>query len=324
VEEKAALIVAGMLVSELFSAGALTVARWRKNRRTGRKLPGLGRKLYRTAAPMGGAAVVGNLLSALNAVMIPGRLIASGVAADQAVGVYGILFGMTLPLLSAPNCFVGALCTVLLPDLSRHWAEGKRTLCRQRITRALVGVASLVFPMLAGIAALGGGLGQLLFHEPRAGEHLGLLAVAVGCGAWNAVGAAALNGLGQQQKSALLSILCGVAELVPTWYFTGRWGIQGCIWAIVLVSVVETALRLGLLVRTGGLELERMAELLIPALSAVAAGVGAKTLANWLKVQGGFAWAEIAACICFSGLIYILVWRALSVSLGTSTIREKS
>jgi O-antigen/teichoic acid export membrane protein len=167
IEEKTALIVVGMLVSELFSAASLTVARLRQPREKRTPVPGLTKKLVRTATPMGLAAVVGSLLAALNAVMIPRRLIASGVAADQAVGEYGILFGMTLPLLSAPSCFVGALCTVLLPDLSRHWAEGKTALCRQRIYRALMGVAALVFPILAGIAALGQGLGTLLSTRPE-------------------------------------------------------------------------------------------------------------------------------------------------------------
>jgi stage V sporulation protein B len=318
IEEKTALIVVGMLVSELFSAASLTIARLRQPREKRTPVPGLTKKLVRTATPMGLAAVVGSLLAALNAVMIPRRLIASGVAADQAVGEYGILFGMTLPLLSAPSCFVGALCTVLLPDLSRHWAEGKTALCRQRIYRALMGVAALVFPILAGIAALGQGLGTLLFHEARAGEHLALLAVAVGCSAWNGVAAAALNGLGQQPKSAALSILCGVAELVPTWYLTGQWGLSGCIWAMVGVGVVETGLRLLLLVRSGGLEGRNLLGMLSPALAAVAMGVEARLLANLFQGWNAFAWTRMAACICFSGLSYLLLLGLLVFSTETS------
>jgi O-antigen/teichoic acid export membrane protein len=181
-----------------------------------------------------------------------------------------------------------------------------------------MGVAALVFPILAILSALGQGLGNLLFYEARAGEHLALLAVAVGCSAWNGVAAAALNGLGQQPKSAALSILCGVAELAPTWYLTGRWGLLGCIWAMVGVSVVETALRITLLVHSGGLERRKLLRLLIPALAAVATGVIARLLANWLEGWSAFAWTKNAACICFSGLTYLILLGLLFFSTETN------
>lgn len=312
VEEKAGLIVGGMLVSEVFSSSVLTAAR-RRGQKKPRQIPGLGEKLARTAVPIGASSLVSNLLSALNAVITPRRLIASGIGAGQATQVYGIFFGMTLPLLTAPNCFVGALCTLLLPNLSRLWAEGQREECRKKLCQVLGAVSAIVFPLLAVLVLFGGQLGQVIFREERVGECIGILAVAVGLTGWDAVSAAGLNGLGKQKESAAIAIGCGLLELIPTWYLTGRFGIRGCAWAILLVTVVETVLRLGLLRRTAGLSLEQLGGMLLPVPAAVLTGLCTRLLHLGLQRYQVFEWGNMLACICFAAGFYLLCLRTLSI-----------
>ncbi len=326
VEEKAALIVGGMLVSEVFSSGLLTAAR-RRLRIRPRHIPGLPGKLARTAVPIGASALTGNLLSALNAVITPRRLIASGIAVGEATQVYGILFGMTLPLLTAPNCFVGALCTVLLPDLSRLWAEGRREQCRKKLSQVLGAVSSIVFPLLALLVLFGGELGRLIFQEERVGECIGILSVAVGLAGWDSVSAAGLNGLGKQKESAAIAIGCGVLELVPTWYLTGRFGIRGCAWAILSVTVLEAALRLGLLYKTAGLKPDQLRGMLFPVPAAVLTGLCTRLLHLGLRRHQIFAWKNLMTCIFFAVGIYLLSLRTLSVSppkVGLSETKRQS
>lgn len=311
VEEKAALIVGGMLASEVFSSGALTLARRRLGIKP-RRMPGLGGKLARIAAPAGASAVAASALSALNAVIIPRRLIAFGIPAGEAVGAYGILFGMTLPLLTAPNCFVGALCTLLLPELSRLWAQGKGEEVRNKLARALGAVSAAIFPLLALLALYGGELGRLLFREERVGECGGLLAAAVGLAGWDAVLAAGLNGLGRQRESAAIAIGCGVLELVPTWCLTGWLGIRGCAVSILLAALAETALRLRLLCKAAGLGPGHLRGMLLPVPAAVLAALCTRLLGLGLERYGLCGWGSALVCLGFAAGLYLLCLRVLS------------
>ncbi len=323
VEEKAALIVGGMLVSEVFSSGVLTAIR-RRLRIPPKHISGLSGKLARTAVPIGASSLVGNALSALNAVITPRRLIASGIAAGEAPQVYGLLFGMTLPLLTAPNCFVGALSIVLLPDLSRLWAEGKKEQGRKKLSQVLGAVSTIVFPLLTILVLFGGELGQILFREERVGECIGILAVAVGLAGWDSVLATGLNGLGKQKESAAIGIGCGLLELIPTWYLTGIFGIWGCAWAILSVTVVETLLRLGMLCKTAGLRLEQLRGMLLPVLAAVLTGLCTRLLHLGLQRYQIYEWGNILVCVCFAAGLYLLSLWTLSVSLaGTGIMGTK-
>jgi len=58
------------------------------------------------AIPVAGANVCSNLIGSVNSIMIPGRLIAAGMAAEQSLSAYGVAFGMTMPLLSLPMAFI--------------------------------------------------------------------------------------------------------------------------------------------------------------------------------------------------------------------------
>ena len=76
-ERTVGLIVAGMLCSEVFSASALTLARRRRERQgipssgPGERPGVLRRRLALTAVPIGATALLGNLMSSANAVLIP-------------------------------------------------------------------------------------------------------------------------------------------------------------------------------------------------------------------------------------------------------------
>ena len=125
-------IVLGMALCEIASAVTQTVlfrhALGPKSRLTG---PGttsqvLRGKLGRIAAPLGAAALLGNLISSANAVLIPRLLVSGGMDQNQAVAVYGVTFGMTLPMLLLPTAFLSALGLVLTPKLSQCSALNDR------------------------------------------------------------------------------------------------------------------------------------------------------------------------------------------------------
>lgn len=127
-ERTVGLIVTGMILCELFSAVTLLLlARRHLNRAgglTGAPLEHrqLNRRIASIAVPIGLTSLLGNLMGSATSVLIPQRLVHAGAEVSEAMSAFGVLCGMTLPMLCLPTAFIGALGLVLVPKL----AEGAR------------------------------------------------------------------------------------------------------------------------------------------------------------------------------------------------------
>lgn len=102
-----------------------------------------GARLGGSPWPLGFAALLGNLISSANAVLIPRLLVQGGMDQGEAVSAYGVTFGMTLPMLLLPTAFLSALGLVLTPKLSQYSALGQKEAIRRQVKRS-VGAANLI------------------------------------------------------------------------------------------------------------------------------------------------------------------------------------
>ena len=184
-------------------------------------------KIGRIALPLGFAALLGNLISSANAVLIPRLLVQGGMDQGEAVSAYGVTFGMTLPMLLLPTAFLSALGLVLTPKLSQYSALGQKEAIRRQVKRS-VGAANLILiPALALLAVLGSAIGQSLYRDDRVGDHLPLLALGVLFSCWQTLSACVLSGVNRQGASAGIALAADSVQLVLTCLTVGRWGMGG-------------------------------------------------------------------------------------------------
>lgn len=193
-EHSVGLIVVGLLVSEVFSSTALTWGRWKRKRALGSQPPGkrvapgpLRRRMAGIAVPVSLTALAGNLMGAATSVLIPKLLVVHGLEAGEAMEEFGIMLGMTLPLLMIPTAFINALSLALLPRLTEERELGKMAAFRRTGEKAMLSVSYVVLPLIALIATLGPDLGELLFAEERVGTCILPLAIGVGAGCYHAI-----------------------------------------------------------------------------------------------------------------------------------------
>lgn len=169
-EETVGLIVLGMVVCEIFSACALTLLFRRHWQRFPPGEPGAGisaRQLMAIAAPVGATSLLGTLLGSANAVLIPAKLVEGGMTLSGAMAEFGVLSGMTLPLLALPTGFIGALCLVMVPDLSRRTAQGDRRAAAGFLDRVMSATSLLMAPAMALLTVVGPTVGRAMFREDR-------------------------------------------------------------------------------------------------------------------------------------------------------------
>ena len=285
-ERVVGLIVGGMVICEVFSAVTLVVLyRRRMGRRT---LTGRGeegrvrrRRILSIALPVGFNALLGNLLGAANSALIPQKLVEGGVDRSEAMSQFGVVCGMTLPMLSLPIVFLGALNLVLVPRLARAQAL-------DRPGQAVSAVALLTLPSMALMVVVGPDLGRAMFHQEGVGEFLIPLACVMAMSCFCSVLCASLNGVGRQRTVAAISLLGGVVQLGFTLALVPLPGVG--MGGYVAGAVVSTALELGLclrqLARSVGLKIQPFQWLTAPGLAALLAGLTGNLLFRVLKDSG--------------------------------------
>ena len=322
-ERTVGLIVAGMTACEVFSAGALVLLRARARRRDGRPMgpaePGLGRAVAAIALPVGLTAVAGNLMNSANSVLIPARLVAGGMDVSQAMSLFGVVCGMTLPMLTLPMAFLGAVNLLLMPRLAETAALGRRRETHRQIHQALLVTSAAALPCTALMAVVGPAIGSALFREPRVGEGILPLAVGVVFSCYQGVLGAALNGVGRQPAAARNALLSDGVQLLFTAALTGRPGVGlgGFFAGFVASAALGALLNAVSLVRAVGLPLRLFQWFTAPALASLLMAMCANLLFRELLARGLAPLPAAVGCALFGGVLYLAALSAQGVTVRT-------
>ncbi|MBP1737414.1 MAG: stage sporulation protein [Oscillospiraceae bacterium] len=321
-EKTVGLIVAGMVICEIFSSTCL-VALFRKHL-AGRESrsdaePASLRRIASIAVPVGLTSLLGTILSSANAVLIPQLLVIAGMNRDDAIASFGVLFGMTIPLLYLPSALIAALGLVLVPKLSESIALKQPEAVRRRIHRALLGTSVLVMPFTALLTVVGPTLGVLMFGDPGVGNYLRELSLPVLLSSYQGILGTALNGLNRQGAAARNAIVCNVIQLVFTALLVRipGVGLLGFVIGFAVSTVVGLVANWRSVVKTTNIKLNVFEWMVAPALATILMALCVNLLYAFL-CNGGIS-VPHAALISFGfgGVLYVLTLQLQGVSLRT-------
>ena len=323
-EETVGIVALGMVLCEVFSACALTLLFRRHWRRSPPGEAGedvSGRRLMAIAVPVGATSLLGTLLGAVNSVLIPAKLVEGGMTLSDAMSEFGVLCGMTLPMLALPTGFIGALCLVMVPDLSRRTAKGDRRAAGSFLDRVMSATSLLMAPAMALLTVIGPTVGAALFRDDRVGELILPLAVGTLLGCWQSVLSGALNGLGLQSKAARNAILSDAVQLAFTFFAVSRFGLAGFAAGFVASGLVGAGLNLASVLRAAGLRIKTFQWFVRPLLAAVLMGLWCHLLFRVMIDAGcGHGWASLA-CTVLGIAMYLAALLAQGVSVTNLFVR---
>lgn len=317
-ERTVGIVVLGMVICEVFSAVTLVVLFRRAQRRNLSSTPGKREReksLWSIAIPVGLTSVLGTLLGSANAVLIPAKLVEGGMEAGEAMSAFGVLCGMTMPLLSLPTGFIGALCLTMVPALSQRTAHGDMGASSGLLNRIVSVTMLLMAPAMALLVVMGPTLAQMLFQQPQAGQYMLPLAVGTLLTCVQSVLGGALNGLGLQGKGARNAIVSDVVQLAFTYGTVAVWGLRGFVVGFVLSSLVGMGMNLASILKATGLHLRLFAWFVRPVLSAVLVGLWCRLLFQRLLGAGVWLGTTCVVCVAVGTLLYVavLLMQGLSV-----------
>lgn len=130
------------------------------------------KKLIRQSAPITGVRVVGSFVQPLVALILPAQLIAAGFTSSQAMSLYGVAFGMTIPFLYLPTAIIGSLSTALVPDISMAMVQNDSDHIQKRVSSSVLFALFVSFWIVPTFTAIGDKFGLFLYNNVLSGTLL--------------------------------------------------------------------------------------------------------------------------------------------------------
>jgi len=157
------------------------------------------------------------------------RLIAAGWSPTAAIIAFGILVGMTLPLLTIPQTVISSLSTALVPELSSaHQNRNTEAITRQ-IQNSLKFTLFINFLLLPAFIALGEGIGTFLYDNTTSGALLSQYAWCMIPISLSQITNAILNSLGAETKAMKNYFLGSIVLFVCIWFLPSVVGISALV-----------------------------------------------------------------------------------------------
>jgi stage V sporulation protein B len=199
--------------------------------------------------------VAGSFLQPLIAVLIPARLTAVGYTSTQALSLYGVAVGMTMPLLYAPTTIIGSISTALIPDISTAMAQNNQKHIEQRIKSSIfyaLLISAYFVPLFLG---MGEQIGIFLYDNILSGTLLVSSAwVLIPLGLTN-ITSAILNSLGLERKSFIHFVIGAIAMFIALWVLPSFIGINALVFAMGIDYLITMMLNLILIKKKVKIEL---------------------------------------------------------------------
>jgi len=120
-------------------------------------------KLLHIAIPISLGATVGTVMSLIDSVIVPQKLLEAGLTYKDSLILYGQLTGKAFVLINVPLTLSIALCASIVPAISEQYVLGLREEMKSKIDIALKFSAVIALPSLCGLYFMAEPILKLVF-----------------------------------------------------------------------------------------------------------------------------------------------------------------
>lgn len=283
------------------------------------------RKVILESAPITGVRVAGSFVQPLIALILPAQLILAGYTSSQAMSLYGIAIGMTLPFLYLPSSLIGSLATALVPDISMAMVQNDSDHIQKRVSSSMVFALFVSFLIVPCFMAVGDKFGQFIYGEPLSGKLLQYSAwIMVPMGLTN-ITSAILNSVGLEVKS-FLNYLCGGIFLFISVFALPRFiGINALIVGMGVSSLVTAFLNIIMLRKKLQIKIEIKRNLLLMILFSIPTMALTSFLSSLLSYVVPTFFNLCISCVVGMGMFVLLcvMFNVINFSFYIVKFKEK-
>ncbi len=192
------------------------------------------------------------VIHSISSIIIPSRLVLSGLSYHQAISIYGVISGMVMPLVYLPFTIGSALVVNLIPSISQEIALNNPKNIRLKIKFSLflslgVGIiTSFLFYIYSDKICL------FIFHNSLAGKYLKSIFLLPLFMCLNQTLMAILHSIGKELISSIIMILAMILQLIFIYFLLPipQINIYGYIYTTTIISLLTCFLLTIILINT--------------------------------------------------------------------------
>ena len=198
-----------------------------------------------------------NIFSTISTVMVPRRLMSTGLSYSQSLALIGKFGGMALSIITFPMIIVNSINTLLIPNLSQTISKKDYTGASLRI-RQVLKISFLIGLFTAVLCqCVPDSLGIMFFGRDDLGKMIKLSALIMPLSFVSSTMYGVLNGLDRQNIILRNNIFLSILEIICLFIFTGipSINIYGYIITMCISAIISLCLNIYEVYKTINLEI---------------------------------------------------------------------
>ncbi|MBP3441608.1 MAG: polysaccharide biosynthesis C-terminal domain-containing protein [Clostridia bacterium] len=274
-EASCVAIVFGMTCAEIFSMLSSFILYKFINTKTARKSDTVSilKKLLRIAIPDATGAQMRSVLMTVEHLLIPVGFRKSGVNPQSSMATYGIIHGMSLPLILYPSALLSSLSGLLVPEISSRYISGKYTHISYMTARVLH-IALLFSIGTAGIIYFNAyEISSAIYSESGVAFYTQILAVLIPVMYLDMTIDGILKGLDQQMSYMRYNIIDACICVVFVYILVPIFSVKGYIFVVFLSEIINFALSFRRLTIVSEVRVDLFKSIVTPTLCVVCTGM---------------------------------------------------
>ncbi|HOJ10561.1 MAG TPA: stage V sporulation protein B [Clostridiales bacterium] len=213
-------------------------------------------EISKIAVPVSSNRLITSLMSAVELILIPRRLLTGGMDYQTSIELYGKLTGMAMPLVFFPSIFTSSLSTTLVPAISEALSLKNLKTLNYRISKSIQMTFILGFLFTAIFMVYPNEISNSIFTKANVGELLYLLSFTCLFFYLQQTLLGILNGLGKEATILSNSIISYAIRIVFVYFLLPLYGIKSYIIAIIISSVFVCLCNLAVVMKTTGMSID--------------------------------------------------------------------
>ena len=266
------------------------------------------KSLLRISVPDALGSSMRSVLTTVEHLLIPKGLKKSGSAPEKAIATYGIVHGMSLPVLLYPSVLLSSLSGLLVPEISSLHISGQRIRIDYMIHRVLH--ITLLFSIgTAGMVYFNSGLLSKAFYgTDDAGFYMQILAPLIPVMYCDMSVDGMLKGLDQQISYMKYNIIDAASCVILVYFLVPLMNIKGYIFVIYFSEILNFSLSFHRLTVVSNVTLDLHKDITFPLLSVILSCIIVNFINQIFSLNLG-AKSLLAINLVFGTVIYLIFLR---------------
>lgn len=204
--------------------------------------------LFSASVPITAMRTSTSVINSAVAVLLPVLLMnAYGLTNSEAISLYGVAIGMSVPILFIPSSLIGSISVVVAPELSENYYSKKTEHVKfdvEKSVKAAIFIATLLIPVLF---VLGDEIGEFLYSNQMSGEIVQRCSFILLPMCLSMITTTILNSMNCEKRTLVYYFFGAAAMLVSIFALTRFIGVYSYLIGLSLSFVITAVLNLLLL-----------------------------------------------------------------------------